>query len=174
MSRRSRATAVAPILGIVAALAYSTAIATPWVEQLVTRAVGDATVEERVTTTGMELVPLGVVAGLAAVVCGVAVLATRGMPRRIVALLLTCSGAGAIAAAVVGTMRAVAMDGEVTIAPWVAVPAAIALAAAGMLGLGPPARRMPPRYDVDVDPADREWQMATDPGDARRLDESAG
>jgi hypothetical protein len=169
-----RATGAAPFLGIVASLVFSTVIATAWVEQSRTRTVGGATVDETVTTTGMELVPLGVVAGLAAVVCGVGVLATRGTARRLAALLLTCSGIGAIGAAVAGVMRAVAMDGGLTVAPWIALPAAIALTAAGLLGLGPPARRMPARYDVDADPGDQEWRMATDPGDARRLDETAG
>jgi hypothetical protein len=174
MSRRSRATAAAPIVGVVAAALYSTTIATTWVQRSVTRTVGDAAVDETVTTTGMELVPLGVVAGLAAVVCGVGMLATRGTARRIMALLVTCSGIAAVAAAVVGALRAVAADGAVTIAPWIALPAAVVLMAAGALGMGPPARRMPTRYDVDVDPADREWQMATDPGDAQRLDGTAG
>lgn len=174
MLRLGRASGAAPFLGIVASLLFSTAIATTWVEQMATRTVGDATVDETVTTTGMELVPLSVVAGLAAVVCGVGLLATRGAARRLAALLLTCSGIGAIAAAVAGVMRAVAMDGGLTVAPWIALPAAIALTAAGVLGLGPPARRLPARYDVDADPADQEWRMATDPGDARRLDETAG
>ena len=169
-----RATGAAPFLGIVASLVFSTVIATAWVEQSRTRTVGGATVDETVTTTGMELVPLGVVAGLAAVVCGVGMLAARGTARRLAALLLTCSGIGAIGAAVAGVMRAVAMDGGLTVAPWIALPAAIALTAAGLLGLGPPARRMPARYDVDADPGDQEWRMATDPGDARRLDETAG
>jgi hypothetical protein len=174
MSRRSRATAAAPIVGVVAAALYSTTIATTWVQRSVTRTVGDAAVDETVTTTGMELVPLGVVAGLAAVVCGVGMLATRGTARRIMALLVTCSGIAAVAAAVVGALRAVAADGAVTIAPWLALPVAIVLMAAGVLGMAPPARRLPTRYDVGVDPADREWQLATDPGDAQRLDGTAG
>ena len=98
MSRRGRASAAAPVVGIVSTLAFSTAVASVWVRQSVTRTIGDAAVDETVTTTGMELVPLGV---------------------------------------------------------------------------GATTQRMPARYDVDVDPADQEWQMATDPGDAHRSDEQA-
>lgn len=173
MSRRSRATAAAPVVGIVSTLAFSTAVASVWVRQSVTRTIGDAAVDETVTTTGMELVPLGVVAGLVAVMCGVGVLATRRTARRIAASLLACSGIAAIAAAAVGVQRAAAMDGGLTVAPWLAVAAAVILTAAGALGVGATTQRMPARYDVDVDPTDQEWQMATDPGDAHRSDEQA-
>jgi Tryptophan-associated transmembrane protein (Trp_oprn_chp) len=170
MRNGGRPAAAAPIAGIVAAMVFAGALAATWVEQRLTRTVGDVAVGEMRTTTGMELVPVGVVAGLVAVLCGVAVLVTRGMTRRVAAVLLAVSGGGVVAAAVVGVFRAVAMDGRITAAPWIAGPAAVVVVAAGVLGWGSTARGMPARYDVDATPGDQEWQMATDPGDARRLD----
>lgn len=173
MRDRGRAAAAAPIAGIAAAMVFAGALAAAWVERRLTRTVGDVAVSETQTMTGMELVPLGVVAGLMAVLCGIGVLATRGAARRVAAVLLIIAGGGAVAAAAVGGFRAIAMDGRPTVALWIAAPAAAAVVAAGILALGPTGRRMPTRYDVDVAPGDDEWRMATDPGDARRLDEPA-
>ena len=149
---------------------FAGALAATWVERRLTRTVGEVAVGEVQVTTGMELVPLGVVAGLVAVLCGVAVLATRGAARRVAAALLVLSGAGMVTAVAVGAVRAMAMDGRVTAGPWIAGPAALVVVIAGVLTWGPTTRRMPARYDVDVTPGDQEWQMAVDPGDARQLD----
>jgi hypothetical protein len=173
MTSRDSAVAAAPVVGVAAAMVFAGALAATWVEQRLTHTVGDVAVAETRTTTGMELVPLGVVVGLVAVLCGVGVLATRGAARRAAAVLLTIAGGCALAAAAVGVFRAIAMDGRVTVAPWLAVPAAVVVVTAGILGRGSTARRMPARYDVDVAPGDREWQMAAEPGDAGRLDEPA-
>lgn len=173
MRSRGKAATIAPIVGVIAAMVFTATIAATWVDQPLTRSVGDVAVTETHTTAGMELAPVGLVVGLAAVLCGLMLLATRGRARRIVALLLAIAGSGAAVAAAVGVSRAMAMDGRVTVAAWVAVPAAVAVVAAGVLGLGPTERHMPARYDVDVAPGDREWQLATDPGDAGRLDKPA-
>jgi hypothetical protein len=173
MTSRDSAVAAAPVVGVAAAMVFAGALATTWVEERLTHTVGDVAVAETRTTTGMELVPLGVVVGLVAVLCGVGVLATRGAARRAAAVLLTIAGGCALAAAAVGVFRAIAMDGRVAAAPWIAVPAAVVVVTAGIFGHGSAARRMPARYDVDVAPGDREWQMAADPGDAGRLDEPA-
>jgi hypothetical protein len=165
MTSRDSAVAAAPVVGVAAAMVFAGALATTWVEERLTHTVGDVAVAETRTTTGMELVPLGVVVGLVAVLCGVGVLATRGAARRAAAVLLTIAGGCALAAA--------AVDGRVAAAPWIAVPAAVVVVTAGIFGHGSAARRMPARYDVDVAPGDREWQMAADPGDAGRLDEPA-
>lgn len=167
MSRRASAAAAAPLVGVGAALAFSAATATTWVREPVARTIGDAAVDEVVTTTGTQLVPLAIVAGLAALLCGLAMLVTRGMARRIVALLLTVSGICATVAATFALIRAFALDGGLTAAVWIAPLAAVVVTAAGMLGLGAPARRLPARYDVGVDPTDREWRMAADDDDAR-------
>jgi hypothetical protein len=137
MGRRARTSAAAPIAGIVAAMVFAAVLAAPWVERRVTRMVGDVAVDEMRATTGMELVPLGVVAGLAAVLCGVGMLATRGVARRAAALVTVAAGGGVVVAAVVGLLRAFAMDGRITAAPWIAAPAAVAVVAAGVLGRGP-------------------------------------
>jgi hypothetical protein len=167
----SRDSAAAPVVGVAAAMVFAGALAATWVEQRLTRTVGDVAVAETQTTTGMELVPLGVVVGLVAMLCGIGVLAMRGSARRVAAVLLAIAGGGALAAAAVGVLRAIATDGRVTVAPWIAAPAAAAVVAAGILGRGSTGRRMPTRYDVDVAPDDPEWQMAADPGDNRGLDE---
>jgi hypothetical protein len=171
--RRSSVAASAPIVGVIAAMVFAGMLASGWVERQLTRNVGDVAVGETQATTGMELVPLGVVAGLTAVVCGVAVLITRGVARRVAAVLLAASGGGLVVTAGLGVVRATGMDGRMTAAPWVAAAAAVVAVAAGVLAWGPAGRRMPARYDVDPPPGDREWRMAADPGDARHPDEPA-
>jgi hypothetical protein len=173
MPGRSNAAASAPIVGIIAAVVFAGTLASAWVEQRLTRTVGDVAVDEMLTTTGMELVPLGVVAGLTAVVCGVVVLVTRGVARRVAAVLLAASGGGLVVTAGLGAVRATAMEGRITPAPWAAGLSALVAVAAGALAWGSTGRRMPARYDVDPPPDDREWQMAADPGDARHPDEPA-
>jgi hypothetical protein len=165
--RRSKVAATAPIAGITGAMVFAGALAAAWVQQRLTRTVGDVAVGETQATTGMELVPLGVVAGLTAVVCGISVLITRGVARRVAAVLLVVSGAGAVTAVALGVVRAIGLDGRITAAPWIAGPAAGVVVAAGLLAWGPTARRMPARYDVDAPAEDREWQMAADPGDTQ-------
>jgi len=172
--RRSRVSATAPIAGIMAAMVFAGALAAAWVQQRLTRTVGDVAVGETQATTGMELVPLGVVTGLTAMVCGVGVLITRGFTRRVAAVLLVMSGAGAVTAVALGVVRAVALDGWITAAPWIAGPAAGVVVVAGLLAWGPTARPMPARYDVDAPAEDSEWQMAADPGDTGHPDGPAG
>lgn len=174
MSRHARAAGAAPLIGLGAALAFSAATATTWVRAATTRTIGNAAVDEVVATSGMQVVPLAIVAGLGALLCGLAMLVTRGTARRIVALLTTVAGIGATVAAALGLVRALALDGALTPAVWVAPVAAAAIVAGGLLGLGSPAPRLPERYDVDVDPADREWRMAADDADAQRPDGAAG
>jgi hypothetical protein len=171
--RRSKVAATAPIAGITAAMVFAGGLAAAWVQQQLTRTVGDVVVDETQATTGMELVPLGVVAGLAAVVCGVGLLIIRGVGRRVAAVLLMMSGAAAVIAVALGVARAIALDGRITAAPWIAGPAAGVVMAAGALAWGPTARRMSARYDVDAPAEDREWQMAADPGETGRPDGTA-
>jgi hypothetical protein len=163
--RGSGRAAAATIGGVVAAMVFTAAVASTWVAQPVTRTVGDVAVTETRTTAGMELAPVALILGMVAVVFGLGSLVSHGMARQVVAMILAVTGGGAVAAAVVALSRAIAMDGRVTTAPWIAVPAAAAVAAAGVLGRGRTGRRMPKRYDVDADPGDREWQLATDPGE---------
>ena len=174
MSRRARPAAAAPLIGICAALAFSAATATTWVRAATTRTIGEATVDEVMATTGMQVVPLAIVAGLAALLCGLAMLVTRGTARRIVALLATITGICATVAAALGLARAFALDGALTPAIWVVPVAAAGIVASGLLGLGAPAPRLPDRYDIDVDSADREWQLAAAHADAQRPDGAAG
>jgi hypothetical protein len=149
-------------------MAFTAAVASAWVEQPVTRTVGEVAVTETRTTSGMEVAPAGLIVGLVAVLFGLGVLATRGVARQMIAMILAVAGGGAVVTAAVGVSRVVAMDGRVTAAPWIAVPAGAAVVAAGVLARGVSGRRMPKRYDVDADPGDDEWQLATDPGDRRR------
>jgi hypothetical protein len=166
--RGSGRAGAAPIGGVVAAMAFTAAVASTWVAQPVTRTVGDVAVTETRTTAGMELAPVALILGMVAVVFGLGSLATHGMARQIAAMILAVTGGGAVVAVVVAISRAVAMDGRLTAAPWIAAPAAVAVAAAGVFGRGRTGRRMPKRYDVDADPGDREWQLATDPGEGER------
>ncbi|HSK91740.1 MAG TPA: hypothetical protein VK875_10545 [Euzebyales bacterium] len=168
MSARARAVTAAPVAAIAGALWFAAAVAGTWVERPLTRTVGDVALNEVETVSGTELVPVGVVIGLVALLCGVGVLATRGAARRGVSLLVVIGGGSAVAAAATGFVRANALDGAVTTAPFGAALAALVILAGGLLGLGGSARRLPSRYDVAADPGDREWQLASDPGDAQQ------
>lgn len=177
---RSRAGTAGPLLAVVCALVLLGATAASWVDQPVARSVGDVAVSDTRATPGMELSPLTVVASLAGVGCGLALLLVRGAARRVVALLASASGVAAVVAVSVGIARAFALDGAVSAAPWIALASATGLAAAGLAGFGRPGRRLPARYDVAADPGDDEWRIAVEsdtvdrsggadprPGDAR-------
>jgi hypothetical protein len=151
------------VLAVVGALLLLGAAAASWVDQPVARAIGDVAVAETRATPGMELSPLTAVAALAGVIAGVALLLVRGAARRIVALLAVAVGIAAVTAVGIGIARAFGLDGQVSLAPWIALVAAAALLAAGLVGFGRPGRRLPARYDVAADPGDEEWRIAVEP-----------
>ena len=166
MSGRARPAGAAGFVVVLAAVVLCAATAASWVDQPVTRTVGDAAIREIRATAGTQLAPLGLVAGLAALLCGLALFVTRGDARRVVALLSVGAGVGAIVVIASGIIRAMARDGHLTVAPWLAAVASVAALAGGLLGFGRPRRRMPTRYDVDVQPADTEWQLAAEESDS--------
>jgi hypothetical protein len=165
---RSRGGTAAPLLGVACALLLLGAVAASWVDQPVARSVGDVAVSDTRATAGMELSPLTAVASLAGVVCGLALLLVRGVARQVVALLAGIAGAVAVVAVAVGIARALALDGTVSVAPWVALGAATGMLAAALTGFGRPGRRLPARYDVAADPGDEEWRIAVEPDGVER------
>lgn len=168
MARRPDAAGFGPILLVLSALGLLASTASGWIEQPTTRAIGDVAVAEVRVTPGVEVVPLAVVAALGGLACGVALLIARGAVRRMVSLLAVGIGVAAVGVAGVGVSRLPRLDGVWTPAPWLALASSAAMLAAGLLGLGGPARRLPARYDVDVPPEDAEWDNAADPDDVRR------
>lgn len=165
---RHRAGTAGPLLGVACALLLLGAAAASWVDQPVARSVGDVAVAATRATPGMELSPLTAVASLAGVGCCLALLLVRGAARRIVALLAGAAGVVAVVAVSVGISRALAVDGAVSLAPWIALAAATGMLAAPLAGFGRPGRRLPARYDVAAEPGDDEWRIAADPDGADR------
>jgi hypothetical protein len=155
-------------MGVVGALGLLGATAASWIDQPVARAIGDVAVADIRATPGFELTPLAAVAALAALVCDVALLITRGPARRILALLAVGVGVCAVVVVGVGIGRLAGVDGTPTLAPWLAAAASAGMVAAGLLGIRRPARRLPARYEVDAPPGDAEWEIASEPDEPRR------
>jgi hypothetical protein len=161
MARRAES-ATGPFVAVAAALATAGATAATWVSQPATRAVGDVAVVETRATEGTEIAPLALVAGLGGLLLALALFATRGTVRRIVALLLVVAGAVALGSVGVAIPDALAAEGTATAWPWIAAASAVALVGSGLWTFGRPGRRMAPRYDVGGPTGDEEWQMASD------------
>ncbi|MBW3605223.1 MAG: hypothetical protein KY460_10000 [Actinobacteria bacterium] len=168
MARRPDAAGFGPILLVLSALGLLASTAAGWIEQPTARSIGDVAVAEVRVTAGIEVTPLAVVVALGGLVCGVVLLVTRGAARRMVSLLAVGVGIAAVVVVGVGVTRLPRLDGVWTPAPWLALAASAGMLAAGLLGLGGPARRLPARYDVDAPPDDAEWEIAADPDDGRR------
>jgi hypothetical protein len=168
MARRADAAALGPFLGVIGALVLLGAAVSSWIDEPVARAIGDVAVAGTRATPGVEIAPSTVVTALAGLLCSVGLLLTRNAARRTVSLLLAVLGVVALAVVIDGIVVTTSLDGDVTLAPWLAVLGATAVLAAGLVGFGRPGRRMPARYDVGFAPEDAEWHMASGGGEAGR------
>lgn len=174
--RRSLATAL--LLGAVGAAVVLLASGQTWTEGRVDAGGGSVTLDAAGGEVTGAPTALAIV-GLAALV---AVLAARGTGRRVVALLLTLSGAGASAAAFLGASDSTALDAEAarttgdsaaqvealtqTAWPYAASAAALLIVAAGLLALRYGSRwpAMSGRYERDGGPRARSaGRSAPDP-----------
>ncbi|WP_436943669.1 TIGR02234 family membrane protein [Streptomyces sp. SudanB25_2051] len=161
-----RSLAAALLLGALGSAVVLLASGRTWTEGRVTGVGGTVALEAAGgDVTGA---PTGLaVVGLAALV---AVLATRGTGRRVVALLLALSGAGAAAAALIGAHDSAALDARAALTtgdtaarasaltqtawPYVTAAAALLILAAGLLALryGSAWPAMSGRYERDGAP----------------------
>ncbi|MCP9960644.1 TIGR02234 family membrane protein [Streptomyces somaliensis DSM 40738] len=173
--RRSLAAALS--LGALGAAAVLLASGRTWTEGRVTGVGGTVALEAAGGDVTGVPAALAVV-GLAALV---AVLATRGAGRRVVALLLALSGAGAAAAALLGADGGTALDERAarttgdtaaratdlaqTAWPYVTAAAALLILAAGLIALryGRTWPAMSGRYERDGGPRTRTARRAGDP-----------
>jgi uncharacterized membrane protein (TIGR02234 family) len=128
--------------------------------------------------TGRDLVPLAYACGLAALAGTLALLATRGWPRRVVGVLLVVLGGAALLSGLTGAGAQAVRDAAGTAAeapvtrtawPWVSHAGAVLVVAAGVLtaAVGHRWAGMSDRYDA---PAAREQgRAARRPADAGDL-----
>jgi len=161
MARRTDPAALGPFVGVIGSLTLLGSAAAPWIEEPVARSIGDVAVAGTRATPGLEIAPLTVVAALAGLLGSVGALATKGTARRTMSLLLVVTGVFAAAVVGIGIVALPTTDGVRTVAPWIAAIGAAGVLAAGLTGFGRPGRHMPARYDVDVDPQDAEWRLAS-------------
>src|SRR5687768_8196328 len=158
-----------PVLGMVAGLVLLLGSAAGWVDVVEKRDVGGVTVAEPSSVSGTTYAPAAVAIGLGVVVAGALLAVARGELRRLVALILICAGPGALIVLLLGLTRALADDGTLTPAPFLASAAGVAILFAGLsAGFGP--RRPPPasRYRVEGEqPGDDEWTLAADEAEPR-------
>lgn len=161
MARQADAAGLAPFLAVAGGLVLLGASAVAWFERSGSRAIGDVLVAQPETATGIEMAPSTVVVALSGLVCGLAMLVTRGTVRRVIALLAAV--AGLVGVVVVGAVG-IELDpsaGAFTAAPVVAAVGAAGVLVAGLAGMVRPGLRMPARYDVGASPEDDEWRMAS-------------
>ncbi|MEU7565006.1 TIGR02234 family membrane protein [Streptomyces fradiae] len=172
-----RSLAAALLLGALGAAVVLLASGRTWTEGRVTGVGGTVALSASGGDVTGAPAALAVV-GLAALV---AVLATRGAGRRVVAVLLALSGAGAAAAALVGAGDGAALDERAALTtgdtaaraagltqtawPYVTAGAALLILAAGLLALrfGPAWPAMSGRYERDGGPRARGARRPEDP-----------
>ena len=138
-----------------------------WVTATVRREVAGAEVTEEITTAGTAFASLSVGLGVAAVLAGLALVPTRGRPRRLVGGLVSLTGAVALADVAQATLAATAAEGSLSGLPGLAGLGAILVVAAGAYAAkrDRPAETLPERFDVGGAERDDEWHRAVDPQD---------
>lgn len=157
--RRTRLVAV--VLTVLGGLALVGGTSADWVRQEATRAVAGVAVPEVTTTAGATFAGGAVAAGLLALLGAVALAVTRGVARRVAALVVAAVGVVAAVVVALGALQAWSAPGAVTAAPGVALAGAAAVVAGAAGALRRPAARpaLGARYTVEGD-ADDEWRLA--------------
>ena len=158
-----------PVLGMVAGLVLLLASAGGWVDVVEERDVGGVAVTEPRSVPGTTYAPAAVAIGLGVVAAGALLAVARGALRRLLGMMLLCAGPGALVVLLLGLTRAMAAEGALTPAPFLAAAAGVAVLCAGLsAAFGP--RRPPPksRYRVESEqPGDDEWTLAAGDGEPR-------
>lgn len=157
-----RGLAVALVLG--GGLVLAAATAADWTAEVTTRDVGGVPIRDVETTPGTEFAAGLVRNGLLAVLGAVGLLVLRGLGKRIVGGLLSALGLFALVTAVAGWRAASGQTGDLTAAPLLAGIGALLVAGGGLLAAvrpGPPPA-LGPRYSLDEDEPDAEWDVASD------------
>lgn len=162
-TRRSGA-AAALVLAIVGGLGLAGASLAAWVQRVRTADVAGVPVEAVEITLGVELAPLPLPLGIIAAVLGFGLAVRRDVVRRGVGAALLLVGAAALVSVGVGIAGAVGQEGDLSTGAYTAVAMAVVVAGAGLLALRPATAAPPtlsPRYDIDADDDDTEWDMAS-------------
>ena len=158
-----------PALAIVAALVLMLAVAGGWSDVTEQRDVGGVDVTERSSVSGTTFSPAGVPLALAAFAGGVVLAAVRGRARKAVGVATALLGIACAVVVVIGLAELLAptQQGTSTPGPFLALLAAVAVAAAGALAWRGPGRPPPAsRYRVEAEKApDDEWALAADESD---------
>lgn len=168
MSGRRPFPPVAVGLAVLGGLVLVGATSGNWVMAEGVRDVGGVELAAPQGTTGLELAPQGVAAGVLGALGGLALAGARGRGRRLIGILLLLAGLGAGVVAIMGVNRGLAEPGHLTAAPWIALGGAGMIVAAGVVAWRRPSP--PPalgdRYTVEGDEAadDEEWRLASDEG----------
>lgn len=158
---------VAVGLAVVGGLVLVGATSGNWVMAESVRDVGGVELVAPQGTTGLEVAPQAVAAGVLGALGGLALAVARGRGRRLIGVLLLVAGASACVVVGVGVTRSLAEPGRLTPAPWIALGGAGMVVAAGVVAWRRPSP--PPalgdRYTVEGDEAaDDEWRLASDEG----------
>lgn len=121
-------------------------------------------IESTLPTPGVELAPLTLPLGILAAALGFGLAVRVPAIRRTLGALLLLVGGLALVLAARGAVLALELGDRLEPAGGAALIAALAVAAAGLVAIRAPStssRGLPARYDLDVDEADREWDLAS-------------
>jgi hypothetical protein len=140
-----------------------------WVRDATVRDVAGVAVAAETNVPGTRLEGWLVGAGVAAVLCGLALLLPAPRLRRALAVLTAAVGLAGLAGVTRGALRAVELPGALSSGPGIAAVGALAVLAGAVLVLRRPREHpaLPPRYDLDAEDASQhEWQRASVEPDA--------
>jgi hypothetical protein len=157
---RGRVT-LAVVLAVVGGLSVAGGTAAAWVRLEEQREIGGVPVAEVEAVGGLELAPALLPVGLVAAIAGLALLAARGRLQQAVAALVLLAGVASAALLAAG-LAETPPEGTLAAGPAFSGLGALALAAAGGLGLRPASpATLPARYDLDAEEGDDEWRLAS-------------
>lgn len=158
---------VAVGLAVVGGLVLVGATSGNWVLAESVRDVGGVELVAPQGTTGLEMAPQGVAAGVLGALAGLALVVARGRGRRLIGVLLLLVGVAACVVVGIGVTRSLAEPGQLTPAPWIALVGAGMIVAGGAVAWRRPSppRALGDRYTLEGDEAaDDEWRLASDEG----------
>lgn len=156
------------LLAVVGGLLLAGAAVGRWTVQVLTNDVGGVPIEEVSGIAGAELAPAALPLGVVGVLLGLGLLALPGRGAAMLGVAAAAVGGAAQVLVVLGIVRALGEPGALTLAPFLSCAGALAVTAAGFVGLRPAkAARLPARYELDdEDPEEAEWHLASaDPPD---------
>lgn len=153
------------LLTVLGGLTLAAAGGADWAVTDADRTVAGVQVEAAGAVSGLGAAPLALPIGLAAVAGGILLALLRSRARVAAGSAVTLVGLAGLATVAAGWWETLQLDAAVTAAPGFAAAGALMALAGGLAATrrSESAPALPPRFDLDAEAEDAEWELASDP-----------